>query len=65
MPEAIKLEFDRNDEAKLIVKAWVDETFKQELLVNPKAVYERELGIKISENLKIEVVEETYHRLNC
>jgi hypothetical protein len=33
----------------LITRALKDETFKQELLANPKAVVEKELGAKLSE----------------
>lgn len=44
---------------KLVVEALKSESFKQELIDNPKAVYERELGQDISENLSIQVLEET------
>ncbi|MEM7592906.1 MAG: NHLP leader peptide family RiPP precursor [Cyanobacteria bacterium P01_A01_bin.83] len=46
-------------EANLISKAWGDESFKQELMNNPRAVYEQELGRKAPENQKIQVLEET------
>lgn len=46
-------------EAELIAKSWKDEAFKQELIDNPKAVYARELGQQLPENLKIRVMEET------
>ncbi|WP_414581506.1 NHLP leader peptide family RiPP precursor [Scytonema sp. PCC 10023] len=46
-------------ESNLIAKAWKDEAFKQELIENTKAVYERELGQQLPENLKIRVMEET------
>jgi hypothetical protein len=46
-------------EAKLVAQAWKDEAFKQELINNPKAVLEREIGQKIPENADIRVLEET------
>jgi hypothetical protein len=46
-------------EATLIARAWQDETFKQELISNPKAVYTRELGQQIPDSLTIQVIEET------
>lgn len=45
-------------EQSLIIKAWEDETFRQELLSNPKAVYARETGQEIPADLQIEVIEE-------
>jgi hypothetical protein len=51
---------NRNEfEASLIAKAWRDEAFKQELISNPNAVYARELGEQLSENLNIRIIEET------
>ncbi|MFN6487494.1 MULTISPECIES: NHLP leader peptide family RiPP precursor [unclassified Nostoc] len=49
----------REIESQLIAKAWKDETFKQELISNPKAVFARELGQELPENLKVKVLEET------
>jgi hypothetical protein len=46
---------------KLVAKVWQDEAFKQELINNPKAVIERELGKKLPESLNIQVLEETGH----
>ncbi|MEM7594391.1 MAG: NHLP leader peptide family natural product precursor, partial [Cyanobacteria bacterium P01_A01_bin.83] len=34
----------RDIEARMIAKAWKDEAYKQELLANPKAVFEQEFG---------------------
>lgn len=45
-------------EQKLIQRAWEDETFKQELLSNPKAVYARESGEELPNELEIEVIQE-------
>ncbi|KYC40665.1 NHLP leader peptide family natural product precursor [Scytonema hofmannii PCC 7110] len=50
-------------EQKLIQRAWEDETFKQELLNNPKAVYARESGEEIPTNLEIEVIQETANKV--
>ena len=44
---------------RLILKAWSDEQFKQELLANPRAVYAQEFGYKVPDNLAFKVIEET------
>lgn len=44
---------------RLILKAWSDEQFKQELLANPRAVYAQEFGYEVPDNLAFEVIEET------
>jgi hypothetical protein len=49
----------REFETSLIAKAWRDEAFKQELISNPNAVYARELGEQLPENLNIRIMEET------
>lgn len=46
-------------EAQLVARAWQDENFKQELLSNPKAVFERQLGQTAPAGVEITVVEET------
>ena len=43
----------------LIIKAWEDEQFRQELLTNPKAVYAREFDCEVPEELEIQAIEET------
>ncbi len=49
----------RNElEAKLVAHAWQDEAFKQELISNPRAAIERELGQKVSESTNFRVLEE-------
>ncbi|MCC5660822.1 NHLP leader peptide family RiPP precursor [Nostoc sp. XA010] len=50
-------------EQKLIQRAWEDETFRQELLNNPKAVYAREAGVEIPTNLEIELIQETENKV--
>lgn len=53
MPE--KQETDRRElEERLIAKAWEDETFKQELISNPKAVIEKEFGTKVPEGVEVQ-----------
>ncbi|MBD2530121.1 NHLP leader peptide family natural product precursor [Nostoc flagelliforme FACHB-838] len=50
----------RNElEAKLVAHAWQDEAFKQELISNPRAAVEREIGQKVPESTDIRVLEET------
>ncbi|MDB9513744.1 NHLP leader peptide family RiPP precursor [Kamptonema animale CS-326] len=46
-------------QAKLIAKAWQDESFKQELLSNPTAVVAREMGLDNIPGINIQIVEET------
>lgn len=48
----------RELESQLVIKAWQNEAFKQELINNPTAVYERELGQKAPEGFEITIVEE-------
>ncbi len=45
-------------EEKIIARAWQDESFKQELLSNPKVVLEKE-GINLPASMELRVVEET------
>jgi hypothetical protein len=46
-------------EAKIIAKAWRDEDFKQELLHNPKEVFERESGTPAPAGMNVTVLEES------
>ncbi|MBW4510397.1 MAG: NHLP leader peptide family RiPP precursor [Scytonematopsis contorta HA4267-MV1] len=46
-------------QTKIIIKAWQDENFKQELLSNPKAVFERESGIKAPDGMQVTILEES------
>lgn len=46
-------------EIHLITRALKDEDFRKELIANPKAVIENELGTKLPEDLEIKVLEET------
>ena len=45
-------------EAHIIAKAWKDEAYKEELLSNPKSVYERELNVQFSPEVNVQVLEE-------
>ena len=46
-------------EAQLIDRAMKDETFRQELLRDPKGVVTRELGIQLPEHIDVQVLQES------
>lgn len=48
---------------RIIAKSWQDETFKQELLSNPKAVFSREVGQELPDTIELRVVEENPNTL--
>ncbi|VEP15570.1 Nitrile hydratase-like protein (modular protein) [Hyella patelloides LEGE 07179] len=49
----------RNEiEAHLVAQVWKDETFKQQLLANPKVVIEREFGVQLPATLNVQVMQE-------
>ncbi len=50
-------------EQKIIQRAWENETFRQELLSNPKAVYARESGEELPKDLEIEIIQETANKV--
>jgi hypothetical protein len=50
-------------QARLIAKAWEDESFKKALLSEPKSAIEEELGVELPDGLEIQVVEETATRI--
>ncbi|NWF60348.1 MAG: NHLP leader peptide family natural product precursor [Fischerella sp.] len=50
-------------EQKLIQQAWENETFKQELLSNPRAVYARESKEELPKELEIEVIQESANKI--
>ncbi|MEM7593393.1 MAG: NHLP leader peptide family RiPP precursor [Cyanobacteria bacterium P01_A01_bin.83] len=54
----------REIEARIIAKAWKDESYKQELLSNPKAIFEREFGVELPEEVSVQVLEENATTLN-
>lgn len=45
-------------EAHIIAQTWKDEAYKQELFSNPKAVIEREFGVQLPTEMKVQVLEE-------
>lgn len=49
---------------KIIAKAIKDESFRKELLVSPKAVVARELGVAIPASVDIQVLEDTINTLH-
>src|SRR5207245_1781207 len=49
----------RDVEARLILKAWRDDTFRRALLRNPRAVFEKETGISLPVGAELHVLEET------
>ena len=49
----------KDKEAEIIAKALKEPAFKQELLSNPKAAIEREVGQPLPPDVEIQVVEET------
>ena len=51
-------------EARIISKAWKDESYKQELLSNPKAIFEQEFGVELPEEISVQVLEENSTTLN-
>ncbi|GAA6615657.1 NHLP leader peptide family RiPP precursor [Scytonema sp. NUACC26] len=63
-PQNDRSEETRKDfEIRLIAKAWTDEAFRQQLLSNPKAVVEQELGSALPEGTKVEIIPEPANTL--
>jgi hypothetical protein len=54
----MKADETRKAWAKIVAKAWVDETFKSKLLANPKEVL-KENGIDIGKEIQVKVHENT------
>jgi Nitrile hydratase, alpha chain len=46
-------------ERRLIERGLQDDVFRQQLLADPKAIIEREIGTQLPENLRVVAVEET------
>lgn len=44
---------------QIIQKAWEDDTFKQQLLQDPKAAIKDAFGVEIPDNIEVTAVEET------
>ena len=49
----------KQSQEAIVKKAISDAAFKKALLANPKAALEKELGVALPKDLKVEVVEET------
>lgn len=45
--------------AEFISRAWRDQSFREALLRDPRAVVVQELGVQLPENIKIQIHEET------
>lgn len=58
MPEGIPQCTRRDIEAHLVTKAWKNEAFKQQLLSNPKVAIEQEIGVRLPEELSIQILAE-------
>lgn len=50
-------------EEKIVARAWTNESFKQELLRDPKMTIEKTIGIKFPQNIEVQVLEETSNQL--
>jgi hypothetical protein len=54
----------RDYELDIIIKAWRDEAFRQQLLKDPKKAIEKEFDIQIPSDMKISVHEESEHSIH-
>ena len=45
-------------ELKLVAKAWQDDAFRQQLLADPRATIQQELGIELPEDVEVKIFEE-------
>jgi hypothetical protein len=46
-------------QAYIAAKSWKDPAFKRQLLANPRAVLEKECGVKLPDGVECKVLEET------
>lgn len=49
---------------RLVKKAWESESFKKELLANPRAAIEKEFGVKIPDNVDVTALEDTPQKIH-
>jgi hypothetical protein len=49
----------RDLEARIVARAWADESFRSRLKADPRAAVAEETGIAVPESISIEVLEET------
>jgi len=52
----------RDYEAKIVARAWADESFRERLKTDPHAAIAEASGITVPESIEIEVMEETPDR---
>jgi hypothetical protein len=50
-------------QSHIIARAWKDEAYKQELLSNPKAIFEREFKVQLPVEMNVNVVEENNNNI--
>jgi hypothetical protein len=58
MNDSIQPIIRQDVETQIVTSAWKDETYKQELLSNPKAIIEQAFGVKLPETVTVHVMEE-------
>lgn len=58
-PEQTRKDF----EVSLVAKAWTNEAFKQQLLDNPRAAVEQELGKQLPEGMNVQIIQEPANTL--
>ena len=49
----------RDLEAKIVARAWADESFRERLKTDPRAAVAEETGFTVPESIALEVLEET------
>jgi hypothetical protein len=49
----------RDLEAKIVARAWADESFRDRLKADPRAAITEETGFNVPESIALEVLEET------
>ncbi len=59
MIELLEKTEQRNLQARLIARAWYDESFKERLLADPRSAIAEELDLKLPDHLQVTVLEET------
>ena len=57
-PQTPRAQTRRDIEAQITAKAWKEESFKQELLTNPKSIFEQEFGVQLPAEINVQVIEE-------
>jgi nitrile hydratase alpha subunit len=52
----------RDIEAKIVARAWADESFRDRLRADPRSAVAEETGVAVPQSVAIEVLEETADR---